>query len=123
DTATDNILINTAFNVTEMDMTLDFLGISIDNMSITGANTFGADYAAAGGTSTSPYAGLFGVAAVTVGKATGLSSASGEGLSVTIDEFIADINIGATNIGGASIGTIAMDNLAVRNTKMVVYGH
>jgi hypothetical protein len=123
DTATDNLLVDTAFNITEMDMTLDFLGVSIEDMSITGANTFGADYAAAGGSSTSPYAGPFAAASVTVAAVSGVNSNNGEGLSVTIDEFIADVSIGATNIGGASIGTIQMDNLAVTNTNMVVYGH
>ena len=122
DTATDNLLVDTAFNVTDMEMTLDFLGVSIEDMSITGADTFGALY---DGTNpgNSPYAGLFATASVTVAAVTGVNSNNGEGLSVSIDEFIADVSIGATNIGGASIGTIQMDNLAVTNTNMVVYGH
>lgn len=122
DTATDNLLVDTAFNITDMEMTLDFLGVSIEDMSITGANTFGANYDAAGGSSASPYAGDFAAASVTVAAVSGVNSNNGEGLSVTIDEFIADVSIGATNIGGASIGTISMDNLAVTNTNMVVYG-
>ncbi len=126
DTATDNLLVNTAFNITDMEMTLDFLGVSIEDMSITGADTFGADYETARDgnpdPAPSPYAGPFAAASVTVAAVSGVNSNNGEGLSVTIDEFIADVSIGATNIGGASIGTIAMDNLAVTNTKMVVYG-
>jgi hypothetical protein len=123
DTATDNLLVDTAFNITDMEMTLDFLGVSIEDMSLTGADTFGATYADSGrDPSGNPYAGLFATASVTVAAVSGVNSNNGEGLSVTIDDFIADVSIGATNIGGASIGTIAMDNLAVTNTKMVVYG-
>lgn len=120
DTATDNLLVDTAFNITDMEMDLDFLGVSVEDMSITGADSFGAAY---DGSSDSNYAGLFATASVTVAAVSGVGSNSGEGLSVTIDEFIADVSIGATNIGGASIGTIQMDNLAITNTNMVVYGH
>lgn len=124
DTATDTLITDVAFNVTDMDMDIDFLGVGIRNMSITGANTFGADYAAAGGTSASPYAGLFAVAQITVGKATGVAgSASGEALEIGIPEFVADISVGETLIGGTNIGTIALDNLAITQTNMKVYGH
>lgn len=124
DTATDTLITDVAFNVTDMDMDVDFLGIGIRDMTITGANTFGATYADAGGTSSAPYAGLFAVAQMTIGKATGVAgSASGEALEIGVPEFIADISIGATEIGGTSIGVISMDNLAITQTNMKVYGH
>jgi len=122
DTATDNLLVDTAFNITDMEMTLDFLGVSIEDMSLTGADTFGASYTDSGRTKSTPYQGLFATASVTVAAVSGVNSNNGEGLAVTIDDFIADVSIGAINIGGASIGTIQMDNLAVTNTNMVVYG-
>lgn len=122
DTATDNLLVDTAFNITDMEMTLDFLGVSIEDMSLTGADTFGASYTDSGRSKSTPYQGLFATASVTVAAVSGVNSNNGEGLAVTIDDFIADVSIGATNIGGASIGTIQMDNLAVTNTNMVVYG-
>ena len=121
DTATDTLITDVAFNVTDMDMDVDFLGIGIRDMTITGGDTFGAAYA---GTSTSPYAGLFATAQLTIGKATGVAgSASGEALAIGVPEFIADVSIGATEIGGTSIGVISMDNLAITQTNMKIYGH
>ncbi|WP_111496023.1 MULTISPECIES: DUF6160 family protein [Marinobacter] len=124
DTATDTLITDVAFNITDMDMDVDFLGVGIRDLTVTGANTFGATYADSPGTSTSPLAGTFAVAQMTVGKATGVAgAASGEALEIGIPEFVADISIGETLIGGTNIGTIAMDNLAVTQTNMKVYGH
>ncbi|MEQ5833933.1 DUF6160 family protein [Marinobacter sp. NFXS9] len=124
DTATDTLITDVAFNITDMDMDIDFLGVGIRDLTITGANTFGGTYADAGGTSASPLAGTFAVAQMTVGKATGVAgSASGEALEIGIPEFVADVNVGQTLIGGTNIGTISLDNLAITQTNMKIYGH
>ncbi|MDX1633148.1 MAG: DUF6160 family protein [Marinobacter sp.] len=125
DTATDTMITDLAFNITDMDMDVDFLGIGIRDLTVTGANTFGATYADAGGVGGSPYiAAGFAYAQLTIGKATGVAgSASGEALEIGVPEFIADISIGATEIGGTSIGVISMDNLAITQTNMKIYGH
>lgn len=124
ETATDTLVTDVVFNVNSMDMDVNFLGIGIRGMSITGADTFGATYADANGTSASPYAGLFAAAQLKISKATGVAgSASGEALQIEVPEFIADVSIAETQIGGTSIGTIAMDNVAITQTSMKIYGH
>lgn len=123
DTATDTLIAGVAFNITNMDMDVDFLGVGIRGMSVTGASTFGADYTGSNETAIA-LGGKFAAATVTIGKAEKISgSTSGEALEIGIPEFMADINIQETLIGGENIGTIAMDNLAVTQTNLKVYGH
>tara|TARA_R100000687_G_C6426805_1_gene153716 strand:- start:306 stop:1136 length:831 start_codon:yes stop_codon:yes gene_type:complete len=119
DTATDTLITDVAFNITNLDMDIDFLGVNVRGMQVMGGQFF---EEIAGGGQPTP-AGLFAAAQITVSKATGVGSASGEGLAIGISDFTTDINVAAVEIGGASIGTIQLDNLTISNTNMVVYGH
>ncbi|MCH8499061.1 MAG: DUF6160 family protein [Marinobacter sp.] len=119
DTATDTLITNVGFNVTQMDMDIDFLGVNVRGMRVMGANFF-EEVAASGQPTTA--AGLFAFATITMGKATSVATGN-EALGISIPNFAADIAIDAIEIGGASIGSIQMDNLVVSNTNMVIYGH
>ncbi|MEQ5815015.1 hypothetical protein J3362_05840 [Marinobacter sp. NFXS11] len=131
DTATDNLIMNVGFNVTDMDMDIDFLGVNVRDLTVFGATAFESMEAgfdpndpttwtnAVGGDAA---AALFAGAQITVGK--GVSgNTGGDALEITIPQFVADIGVGAVEIGGESIGSFRMDNLAVTNTSMKVYGH
>ncbi|MGC8119043.1 DUF6160 family protein [Marinobacter sp. VGCF2001] len=131
DTATDNLILDVGFNVTDMDMDVDFLGVNVRDLTVFGATAFESMDAgfdpndpttwtnAAGGDAK---AALFAGATITVGK--GVSGATGnDALEISIPAFVADIGVGAVEIGGESIGSFRMDNLAVTNTTMKVYGH
>ncbi len=118
DTATDNLIMNVGFNVTDMDMNVDFLGVNVRDLTI-----FGAQYYEETDAGNPPSAaGLFAQAQVTVGKGTSAAT-GGDALEITVPQFVADIGVGAVNIGGESIGSFRMDNLAITNTTMKVYGH
>lgn len=118
DTATDNLIMNVGFNVTDMDMDVDFLGVNVRDLTVYGAQYF--EQVEGGGQLDA--AGLFASAQITVGK--GTSAATGnDALEITVPQFVADIGVGAVEIGGESIGSFRMDNLAVTNTIMKVYGH
>ena len=119
DTATDTLITNVGFNVTQMDMDIDFLGVNVRGMRVMGANFF--EQVAASGQPTDA-SGLFAFATITMGKATSVATGN-EALGISIPNFAADIAIDAIEIGGASIGAIQMDNLVVSNTNMVIYGH
>lgn len=119
DTATDNLIMNVGFNVTDMDMDVDFLGVNVRDLTV-----YGAQFYEQVETSNQPTdaAGLFASAQITVGK--GVSAATGgDALEISIPTFAADIGVGAVEIGGASIGSFRVDNLLVENTTMKVYGH
>ncbi|WP_166259787.1 DUF6160 family protein [Marinobacter salicampi] len=120
DTATDNLIMNVGFNVTQMDMDIDFLGVNVRDMAVMGAGfleTGGAVDPADPATLSNAYA----FATITVGK--GVNSAGNDALAVSIPSFNADIVVGAVEIGGASIGSFQVDNLSVTNTEMLIYGH
>ncbi|MCR9188629.1 MAG: DUF6160 family protein [Alteromonadaceae bacterium] len=131
ETATDNLIMNVGFNVTDMDMDIDFLGVNVRDLTVFGATAF--ESMAAGFDPNDPTtwtnavggdaaAALFAGAQITVGK--GVSgNTGGDALEITIPQFVADIGVGAVEIGGESIGSFRMDNLAVTNTSMKVYGH
>ncbi len=119
DTATDNLIMNVGFNVTDMDMDVDFLGVNVRDLTVYGAQYF--EQVEAAGQPTDA-AGLFASAQITVGKGTSVAT-GGDALEITIPQFVADIGVGAVEIGGESIGSFRMDNLAVTNTTMRVYGH
>ncbi|MCA0911816.1 DUF6160 family protein [Marinobacter nauticus] len=118
DTATDNLIMNVGFNVTDMDMDVDFLGVNVRDLTV-----FGAAYYEQVDAGTAPdAAGLFAQAQITVGKGTSAAT-GGDALEISIPTFAADIGVGAVEIGGASIGSFRVDNLLVENTTMKVYGH
>ncbi|MGP4843209.1 DUF6160 family protein [Marinobacter sp. 1Y8] len=117
DTATDTLTTDVAFNITNLDMDIDFLGVNVRGMQVMGGQFF----EEAGGTLTP--AGLFAAAQITVGKAATTGAASGEGLAIGISDFTTDINVAGVEIGGTSIGAIQLDNLTISNTSMIVYGH
>ena len=119
DTATDNLIMNVGFNVTDMDMDVDFLGVNVRDLTVYGAQYF--EQVETSGQPTDA-AGLFASAQITVGKGTSVAT-GGDALEITIPQFVADIGVGAVEIGGESIGSFRMDNLAVTNTTMRVYGH
>jgi len=115
DTATDNLIMNVGFNVTDMDMDVDFLGVNVRDLTV-----YGATYYENGGAVDA--ASMFAQAQITVGKGTSAAT-GGDALEITIPQFVADIGVGAVEIGGESIGSFRVDNLAVTNTTMKVYGH
>lgn len=141
DTFTDDLQLDLAFNVRDLDMDVDFLGVGIRNFKLMGAGYFeggstdtSADLAAlstlSDGDTTNDNIGLaefnrvFASAQVTVGTAAAQdTSVTDPALQISIPSFVADLEIGETLIGGTNIGTIAIDNLAITNTNMVVYGH
>lgn len=118
DTATDNLIMNVGFNVTDMDMDVDFLGVNVRDLTVYGA----AYYEQVDGGTPPDAAGLFAQAQITVGKGTSAAT-GGDALEISIPQFVADIGVGAVEIGGESIGSFRVDNLAVTNTTMKVYGH
>ena len=118
DTATDNLIMNVGFNVTDMDMDVDFLGVNVRDLTV-----YGAAYYEQVDAGTPPdAAGLFAQAQITVGKGTSAAT-GGDALEISIPTFAADIGVGAVEIGGESIGSFRVDNLLVQNTTMKVYGH
>ncbi|MEC9384960.1 MAG: DUF6160 family protein [Pseudomonadota bacterium] len=122
DTATDNLIMNVGFNVTDMDMDVDFLGVNVRDMRVMGANFLETGGAGFDKTDPSTFANLFASATVTVGKGTSAAT-GGDALSISIPNFAADMTIGAVEIGGESIGSFMIDNLVVSGTNMKVYGH
>lgn len=132
ETATDNLIMNVGFNVSDMDMDVDFLGVNVRDLSVYGATMYEAQEAGFNPADPSTYAGvatpggaagaLFASAQITVGKGTAAST-NGDALEIGIPSFIADIGVGGVEIGGDSIGSFRIDNLAISNTTMKVYGH
>jgi hypothetical protein len=115
DTATDNLIMNVGFNVTDMDMDVDFLGVNVRDLTV-----YGATYYENGGAVDA--ASMFAQAQITVGKGTSAAT-GGDALEISIPQCVADIGVGAVEIGGESIGSFRVDNLLVENTTMKVYGH
>jgi len=121
DTLTDNLVMNVGFNVTDMDVDMDFLGVNIRDMRVMGTN-FLESGGAVDPADPATLANAFAFATITVGK--GVSAATGgDALEISIPSFQADILVGGVEIGGESIGSFQMDNLAITNTNMKVYGH
>jgi len=46
-----------------------------------------------------------------------------DSLAIDLNSFNADMTMGGVQIGGTSIGSVFLDDLAVTNTRMLVYGH
>lgn len=124
DTATDSLITDVAFNITNMDMDIDFLGVNVRGMQVLGGGFFEA-YAAANGdmTQVTDPAALFASATLTIAKTTAAGSTSGDALGINVSDFTTDVNVAQTLIGGENIGTIQLDNLTISNTSMKVYGH
>ncbi|EMP55522.1 hypothetical protein MSNKSG1_06613 [Marinobacter santoriniensis NKSG1] len=139
DTATDHLNIVAAFDVQDMSFDVDFLGVGIRNMKITGA---GANYdyngdgvvdladtdldgsGTAGDTAAEQIQMGFANVDLDVYKGNGLgASTATDVLRVDVNNVVMDMSIGGIEIGGTSIGSVAMDNLAITNTKLAVYGH
>ncbi|SFR39976.1 hypothetical protein SAMN04488073_0473 [Marinobacter gudaonensis] len=145
DTATDHLNVAVAFDIDDMDFDVDFLGVGIRDMVVTGAgNNFDydgngttAEEEIAAGTGTvegydftsqagqlaygklSKYANVN----LDVYKGAGLGDSTATGvLRVDVNNVYMDMSIGAIEIGGTSIGSVALDNLAVTNTKLAIYG-
>lgn len=146
DTATDHLNVAVAFDIDDMDFDVDFLGVGIRDMVVTGAgNNFDydgngttAEEEIAAGTGTvegydftsqagqlaygklSKYANVN----LDVYKGAGLGDSTATGvLRVDVNNVYMDMSIGAIEIGGTSIGSVALDNLAVTDTKLAIYGH
>lgn len=143
DTATDHLNVAVAFDIDDMDFDVDFLGIGIRDMVVTGAGD-NFDYDGDGLTVaqgneteeggidlTTPtgqlaYGKLSKYANVNldVYKGAGLGDSTATGvLRVDVNNVYMDMSIGAIEIGGTSIGSVALDNLAVTDTKLAIYGH
>src|SRR5690554_5106971 len=140
DTATDHLNLVASFDVRNMDFDVDFLGVGVRGLSISGAGTnfdydgdgFTIDDGAAGtGTEfglTDPTAvGVltqFANANLDVYKGSGLGASTATNvLRIDVNNIYMDVNVTSIEIGGASIGSIALDNVAVTDTKLAVYGH
>ncbi|MBS8239026.1 hypothetical protein DYI22_00730 [Marinobacter lipolyticus] len=137
---TGTLNLDAAFTVEEMNFDVEFLGVGIRGMSITGSEDGGETLGAAG------LAAIFGedptaltaeeqrkvglaqagfaIIGMDVYKGDGFgsnSTATGV-LRIDVDDVLMDINVAQTIIGGESIGTIGIDNLHVSNTRLAVYG-
>ncbi len=138
DTATDHLNLVAAFDVQDMDFDVEFLGIGIRDMVITGAGG-NFDYDGDGSVMGADADGEFGLAPTSqqaqvlagfanvnldVYKGAGLGASTAvDVLRVDVNNVYMDMSIGAVEIGGTSIGSLAIDNLAITNTKLAVYGH
>lgn len=138
DTATDHLNLVAAFDVTDMDFDVEFLGVGIRDLAITGAGV-NFDYDGDGSVMAADADGEFGLsptsqeAQVLAGfanvnldiyKGSGLgASTATDVLRIDVNNVYMDMTIGAVEIGGTSIGSLAIDNLAVTDTKLAVYGH
>lgn len=153
DTATDHLNAVVAFDIDDMDFDVDFLGIGIRDMTISGAGTnfdydgngsTAAEEAGAGNTVVEGYDQTTLEGQLALGKLTNYANVDldvykGSGLgastatnvlrvdvnNVYMDVNIADVQIGGdiANGSGLSIGSVALDNLAITDTKLAIYGH
>lgn len=142
DTASDHLNIAAAFDVQDMDFDVEFLGVGIRDMVVTGAGTnfdydgdgqtldsgasteFGIDTSTAQGAAQLGVLTSFANVNMDVYKGAGLGASTATGvLRVDVNNVYMDMSVGAIEIGGTSIGSVAMDNVAITNTKLAVYGH
>ena len=143
DTASDHLNVAVAFDIADMDFDVDFLGVGIRDMVVTGAGenfdydgngTTAADEKATGtaeGFDLTTQQGRLAFGKLTkyanvnldVYKGAGLgASTATDVLRIDVNNVYMDMSIGAIEIGGTSIGSVALDNLAVTNTKLAIYG-
>ena len=133
DTATDTLNINTGFVVMNLEANVDFLAVGVTGGMIGALDTDWTAVAAATDTA-GVVAALAGAGVATGGVTnkgarvdvtvgTGLNAAGATALQIDVNEFGADIYMAGITIGGTSIGSVLINDLVVRNTSMVVYGH
>lgn len=120
DTATDRLNLNTQVGISDLDVDIDFLGLGIRDLKMTGANYMGTKL---DGTAAAPGVLTLGATIdMDVYKATRLGG-SGDALAIDLNTFAADMSIGEVLVGGANIGSVMLDNLVVQDTTMRIYGH
>ena len=120
DTATDRLNLNTQVGISDLDVDIDFLGLGIRDLKMTGADYMGTKL---DGTAAAANVLTLGATIdMDVYKATRLGG-SGDALAIDLNTFAADMSIGEVLVGGASIGSVMLDNLVVQDTTMRIYGH
>ncbi len=120
--------ISTAFNVADMDFDVDFMGVGIRDLKVSGSLPDGGT----GNPTADAYLSL-GYAYVDVNVYSGEAKAAGvnEALNIDVNDVYLDVSIGDILIGNdgtgtgpnLSIGSVALNNVAITDTKLVVYGH
>ncbi|KPP97679.1 DUF6160 family protein [Marinobacter sp. HL-58] len=113
DTATDNLNFRADIAIDDMDFDMPFIALGIEDLSLTGA-----DYDPVRNKNIPD---LFAKVDLDIYKRQ--NSQGVDSLAIDMDEFRADITMGGVIVGGTSIGRVFMDDLAVTNTRMLVYGH
>jgi len=118
DNSEDALNIDVGFNITDMDMDIDFLGIGIRNLQV-----YGSDYleetAAGGATSASA---LYANATFGLSKAAGAAPGGNDALAISVSDISMDVIVEEIIIGGANIGSLTFDDLVISETSLVVYG-
>ncbi|MDS1310438.1 DUF6160 family protein [Marinobacter xiaoshiensis] len=133
DTATDHLNLVAAFDVQNMNFDVDFLGVGVRGLKISGAGADadavamytanGYDFGNMPPEQQAVFAG-FANANLDVYKGTGLGASTAvDVLRIDVNNIFMDVSVASIEIGGASIGSVALDNVAVTNTKLAVYGH
>ncbi|MEX2475132.1 DUF6160 family protein [Marinobacter sp.] len=112
DTATDVLSFRADIAIDDMDFEVPFLALGIEDLRLTGAD-YDLDAPQPLDVFTRVEMGIYKTA-----NSQGISS-----LAIEIPEFEADMSIGSVIVGGTSIGSIFMDDLAIRDTQMIIYGH
>ncbi|MCK0164038.1 DUF6160 family protein [Marinobacter sp. S6332] len=118
-----------AFNVAKMDLDVDFLSVGIRDLAISGSLP-------GNGTTGNPMADAYlaaGYAFLDVDVYSGGAKAAGveEALNIDVNNVYLDITVGDILVGSStagtspdlSIGSVALKNVAITDTKLVVYGH
>jgi len=133
DTATDHLNLVAAFDVQNMNFDVDFLGVGVRGLKITGAGSDanamamytanGYDVAAMTPQQQAVFT-TFANANLDIYKGSGLgASTATDVLRIDVNNIFMDVSVASIEIGGASIGSVALDNVAVTDTKLAVYGH
>src|SRR5690554_261528 len=120
DTATDTLTLSTKVGISDLDVDVDFLGVGIRDLKMTGAGYMGKDLAGNAGNANVLTLGADII--LDVYKDTRLSG-TGDALAIDLQTFAADMAIGEILVGGANIGSVMLDNLVVQDTTMRIYGH
>lgn len=120
--------ISTAFNVAAMDFDVDFMGVGIRDLKVSGSLP---ESGSTGDQVVDAYLSQ-GYAYVDVNVYSGEAKAAGvnEALNIDVNDVYLDVSIGDILIGNdgtgtgpnLSIGSVALNNVAITDTKLVVYG-
>lgn len=118
DDASGHLLIESTFGIDDLDTDIDFLGIGIQDMKVTGMSYFESlgDYG---------YVGIGDIGAeLSLDIHTVDTADYSDVLAIDILRFETDIDMPVITLGaGPSIGRITINNLQLNNTSLVVYGH